>query len=199
MVRRGAHAVGRVVLALAVGVVVAMPASAQAIGRPEHLLYEWHPAGSRSGPQLVLEDKVYLTGKFGVQCGKSWYFAIFGAGPWTLDTTADTLSGTGQFPSGSVGMGSTYRNSEINYFDFKSAGPVTMTLSGTATYEAAVGTLALKVYRMTKARELHGHRIKAKKVLSASCAIPFDAPNFYYEPPVAEPSPEAIPPESSED
>ena len=38
-----------------------------------------------------------------------------------------------------------------------------------------VGTLALKLYSYTKPRRHDGHTIKAKKVLSASCSIPFDA------------------------
>jgi len=188
MFRRGALRGAIVVAACAL---LSLPASTAAAGGPEHLLYEWTPNGRENGPQLVLEDKNYLTGKFGVQCGSSWYYAIFGAGPWTLSTTTSTLSGTGEFPGGSVGKGSSYRNSEVDFFDFKSAGPVVMTLSGSATFAAATGTLGLKVYTMTKARKRHGRKIKPKKVLSASCEIPFDAPNFYYEPPVAEtPAPE---------
>ena len=66
-----------------------------------------------------------------------------------------------------------------------------MTLSGTATNAAAIGTLAVKVYTMTKARKRHRHKIKPKKVLSASCSIPFNAPNFYYQAPSTEtPAPE---------
>lgn len=149
-------------------------------GGPEHLLYEWMPNGQESGPQLVLEEKADLTGKFGVQCGKYWYYAIFGGGehdPWSLSGGA--LSGTGEFPTNSIGRGSSYRNAEIDYFDIKSAGPTTMTLSGSANDAAAVGTLSLKVYSYTKARKVHGHKVKRKKVLSASCAIAFNAPNHY--------------------
>jgi hypothetical protein len=175
MIRRGA-------LAAAICALVGAPAGAQAGGAPVHLLYEWMPGGVESGPQLVLEEKQDLSGKFGVQCGKDWYFAIFGGGgehdPWTIGSSG-ALSGTGEFPGGSVGKGSTYTSSEIDFFDFKSAGPVVLTLSGSATDAAAVGTLALKVYSYTKARKRHGRKIKRKKVLSASCAIQFDAPNHY--------------------
>jgi hypothetical protein len=174
-------------LVLTVCALLFVPTSAQAGGGPVHLLYEWTPNGRESGPQLVLEDKNDLTGKFAVQCGKNWYFAIFGIGPWTLNASTSVLSGTGEFPGGTIGTGSTYRNAEIDFFDFKSAGPTAMTLSGTATDAAAIGTLALKVYRVIKAHKLHGHKMKAKRVLNASCQIPFDAPNFYAPgPPVAE-------------
>jgi hypothetical protein len=191
MLRRGARAIRQGGPAAIACVLLAISASARAAGRPEHLLYEWTPNGREDGPQLVLEYKNYLTGKFAVQCGSSWYFAIFGAGSWGLNTTTGELSGTGEFPAGSIGKGSTYRNSEVDYFDFKSAGPVMMTLSGTATDAAAVGTLAMKVYTLTKARKRHGHKLKPKKVLSASCSIPFNAPNFYYQAPSTEtPAPE---------
>jgi hypothetical protein len=175
MIRRGA-------IAAAICALMGAPVCAQAGGAPVHLLYEWMPGGVENGPQLVLEEKQYLSGKFGVQCGKDWYFAIFGGGgerdPWTIGSSG-ALSGTGEFPGGSVGKGSTYTSSEIDFFDFKSAGPVVLTLSGAANDAAAVGTLALKVYSYTKARKRHGRKIKRKKVLSASCAIRFDAPNHY--------------------
>jgi hypothetical protein len=182
VIRRGACVMLRGLLAAVAWALLAVPASAQAASVPDHLLYEWQPNGSESGPQLVLEEKDDLTGRFGVQCGKSWIFSQYGGGgddPWSLSITTGVIAGTGEFPGGSTGIGSTYRNAEINYFDFKSAGPVAMTLSGTATDAAAVGTLGLKVYTMTKARKRHGHTIKPKKVLSASCQIQFDAPNFY--------------------
>jgi hypothetical protein len=182
MSRRGAASIRRGALAAIVCALLGAPACAQAGGGPEHLLYEWMPGGEGDGPQLVLEEKEDLSGKFGVQCGKDWYYAIFGGGgerdPWTISSSG-ALSGTGEFPGGSVGKGSSYRNSEIDFFDFKSAGPVSLTLSGTANDEAAVGTLSLKVYSYTKARKVHGHKVKRKKVLSASCAIPFNAPNHY--------------------
>jgi hypothetical protein len=178
---------------------LAAPVGAQAAGsRILHALYEWHPNGATAGPQLVLENKLDLTGKFGVQCGKTWIFAYFGGGgehdPFSLDATTGALSGSGDFPTGTVGMGSTYRSSEINYYDFKSAGPLAMTLSGQATQAAAVGTLSLKLYAVTKPRGHGAHKAKPKKVLSASCAIPFDAPNFYAEAPAA---PEPPPPAES--
>jgi hypothetical protein len=193
MTRRGARTIRRGALALAVCALLAVPASVQAGGGgPVHLLYEWMPNGEESGPQLVLEEKEDLSGKFGVQCGKDWYFSIFGGGgerdPWSISSSGE-LSGTGEFPGNSVGKGSSYRNAEIDFFDFKSAGPTSLTLSGTANDAAAVGTLSLKVYSYTKARKVHGHKVKRKKVLSASCAIPFDAPN-HYAPSAETPSPE---------
>ena len=94
-----------------------------------------------------------------------------------------------EFPTGTVGIGSTYRNAEVNYFDFKSAGPLVMTLSGQATAAAAVGTLSLRLYSYTKAHKHDGHKVRRKKILSASCAIQFDAPN-HYAPSAETPSPE---------
>jgi len=181
MDRRGAAWTRRGALAVLACALLGVPALAQAGGGPEHLLYEWMPDGQESGPQLVLEEKTDLTGKFGVQCGKDWYYAIFGGGehdPWTIGSSG-ALAGTGEFPTNTVGKGSTYRSSEIDFFDFKSAGPVSMTLSGTANDAAAAGTLSLKVYSYTKAHKVHGHKVKRKKVLSASCAVPFNAPNHY--------------------
>ncbi len=180
MTRRGAAWIRRGALAALACALLGGPACAQAGGGPVHLLYEWMPNGQESGPQLILQEKTDLTGKFGVQCGKTWVFSYYGGGehdPWTL--SGGEISGTGEFPTGSVGIGSSYRDAEVNYFDFKSAGPTTMTLSGTANEAAATGTLSLKVYRYTKAHKVHGHRVKGKKVLSESCAIQFNAPNHY--------------------
>jgi hypothetical protein len=182
MLRRGAAPIRRGALALVACALLGVPASAQAGAGPAHLLYEWMPNGEESGPQLVLEEKTDLSGKFAVQCGKDWYFAIFGGGgerdPWTI-SPSDMLSGTGEFPAHTVGKGSSYRNAEVDFFDFKSAGPVSMTLSGSANDAAATGTLSLRVYSYAKASKRHGHKVKGKKVLSASCAIAFDAPNHY--------------------
>jgi hypothetical protein len=181
MDRRGAASIRRGALALLACALLGVTASAQAGGGPEHLLYEWMPGGEGNGPQLILQEKADLTGKFGVQCGKDWYYSIFGGGehdPWTI-SSGGALAGTGEFPTNTVGKGSTYRNSEVDFFDFKSAGPVSMTLSGTANDAAASGTLSLKVYSYTKAHRVHGRKVKRKKILSASCSIPFDAPNHY--------------------
>ncbi len=181
MDRRGAASIRRGALALIGCALLGVPACAQAGGGRVPLLYEWMPNGEESGPQLILQEKTDLTGKFGVQCGKDWYFAIFGGGehdPWTL-SSGGALSGTGEFPTNSVGKGSSYRNAQIDFFDFKSAGPTSMTLSGTANDAAATGTLSLKVYSYTKPHKVHGHKVKGRKVLSASCAIPFNAPNHY--------------------
>jgi hypothetical protein len=193
MTRPGGRTIRRGACALLACALLGAPACAQAGGGPLHLLYEWMPNGEEDGP-LVLQEKTDLTGKFGVQCGKSWIFTYYGGGehdPWTL--SGGEIAGTAEFPTGSVGIGSTYRSSEVNYYDFKSAGPVLMTLSGTANDAAAVGTLSLKLYAYTKAHKVHGHKVKRKKVLSASCAIQFDAPNHYApEAPSAEtPSAEA--------
>ncbi len=155
------------------------PASAQA-GATRALLYEWQPNGPEAGPQLILQEKLDLTGKFGVQCGKTWIFSYYGGGehdPWSI--SGGQISGTGEFPTGTAGIGSTYRNAEINDYDFKSAGPLVMTLSGQANAAAAVGTLSLRLYAYTKAHKHNGHKVKRKKVLSASCVIQFDAPNYY--------------------
>ena len=170
-------------LAACVGALLTEPAAAPA-GPTRALLYEWLPNGPEAGPQLILEEKLDLTGKFGVQCGKGWIFSYFGGGehpPITLDTATGTISGTDSFPGGAVGIGSSYRAAEVNYYDFKSAGPLVMTLNAQASTAAAVGTLGLKLYSYTKARRHGSHKIKSKKILSASCSIPFDAPNHYAE------------------
>jgi hypothetical protein len=160
--------------------------SAAALSRS--LLYEWEPNGETSGPQLVLEEKSDLTGKFGVQCGSIWVFSYFGGGPnppLSLSRETGVIAGTESYPTNTVGIGSSYRAAEVDYYQIKSAGPVVLTLSGQATQAVATGTLALKVYRYTKAHRVHGRKVKAKKVLRASCSVAFDAPNHYYEPPAA--------------
>lgn len=172
-----------------------LTAAAQAGGPIPHDLYEWHPNGERNGPQLILEDKVDVSGKFGVQCGKEWIYTYYGGGgsndPFTLNASTGAIAGSALFPAGTVGLGSDYRNAEINFYDFKSAGPTQVTLSGQATPAAATGVLGLRLYRLVKPR----HRgAKAKRELSASCQVHFEAPNFYYEPPAP---PEAPPQESS--
>jgi hypothetical protein len=104
-------------------------------------------------------------------------------GGFSLDTATGALSGAVEFPQGSVGIGSSFRSAEINWYDFKSGGPLQASLSGTATASAAVGTLALKLYKLSKPAK-HGKRAKKhaaarKRTLAASCQISFDAPNLY--------------------
>jgi len=182
-------------LAACLGALLAAPADAPA-GAIRALLYEWQPNGPEAGPQLILEEKLDLTGKFGVQCGKGWIFSYFGGGehpPITFDAATGTISGTDSFPTGTAGIGSSYRAAEVNDYDFKSAGPLVMTLNAHATSAAAVGTLSLQLYAYTKARKHGSHKVKSKKILSASCSIPFDAPNHYAE--AAAPSSESPSPE----
>lgn len=159
-------------------------------------LYEWHPNGEGTNPQIVLEEKLDLSGKFDVQCQRVWIFLPIGGGgtadPFKL--TNGTLSGSYLFPTKDAGYGSSATSAEINYNDFHNAGPLDVQLSGTATAEKAVGTLSLKLYRLVKVKR-HGHR-KLEKELSASCAVHFEAPNFYYEAPAAAESP---PPETGEE
>ena len=181
VIRRIAPLVG--VLALLV-----IPSAAQSKG-PSRLLYEWQPNGEGTGPRLELEDKTEVTGRFGLKCGRDWIYAIFGGGAFVLDEASETLSGTAHFPAGSVGRGSSYRSSEVDFFDFKSAGPVVMSLNAHANFMAAIGTIAMKVYAFTKPHGHGAHRTKRREVLSDSCSIPFDAPNHYYEVPAAPESP----------
>jgi hypothetical protein len=170
---------------LAISCTLTLSASAAAAGPPVKDLFEWLPNGERNGPELVIEAKgtgAVVSGKFGVQCGKNWLFAIYGGG-FTLDQATGMLTGTANYPAGSIGMGSTYRNAEINFFDFKTAGPVSMTLDAQTSTAAAVGTISFKRYTVIPAHGRPPHRTKAKKLLSASCSLQFDAPNFYYQPP----------------
>ena len=137
-------------------------------------LFEWLPNGERNGPELVIEAKGtgdFISGKFGVQCGKSWLFAIYGGG-FTLDQATGMLTGTASYPAGSIGMGSSYRNAEINFFDFKSAGPVTFTLDAQTSAAAAVGTLSLKRYSVIAAHGRPPHRTKARKLLTPGVRPP---------------------------
>lgn len=162
---------------------LAAPAAAHAA---RAYLWQWQPDGEEAGPQLILQDKVSVTGKFGVSCGRSWLFSYYGGGehpPFGFDQATGAISGTEDFPADTVGIGSSYRAAEVNFFDFKSAGPVVMTLSAQGSQAAAVGTLGLKLYSYTRAHGHGRHRVKAKKVLSASCQIAFDAPNYYAEAP----------------
>ncbi len=192
-----ARVIRRVMLLLGVSALLVPLAIARAGGLRAYL-YEWQPNGQGTGPMLVLEEKQDLTGKFGVLCGKEWIFSYFGGGehpPFTFDVAAGTISGTESFPTNTVGRGSSYRAAEIDDYDFKSAGPVVMTLNAQASAAAAIGTLSLQVYGYTKAHGHGRHRVKAKKTLKESCSIPFDAPNYYApSAPVAE-SPEAPSPE----
>ncbi len=161
-------------------------------------IWEWKPNGPEAGPQVVLEHKPspWVSGRFGVQCGKHWLYSIFGLA-FKIDAVPGTISGTVGFATNSVGLGSSYRGAEIDFFDFKSAGPVTVTINAQETPASAVGTLALKLYSYTKPRRHDGHTIKAKKVLSASCSIPFDAVDEAPGPPepAGEPRPSAPGPE----
>lgn len=187
------RALARGACVVALALASSVPSSARAAAaRPQHDLYEWHPQGEDQGPELMLEDKLDLTGKFAVQCQKTWVFVEFGGG-FQLDTTSGALSGSVEFPKGSVGIGSSFRGSEVNWYDFKSGGPLQATLAGQATAAAAIGTLSLKLYTTSKPR---GHtrgksKAKPKKKLSASCEISFDAPNLYA--PQAPGAPEAEP------
>jgi hypothetical protein len=171
-----------------------VPAAAAAGGPPVHELYEWHPNGERNGPELELIYKNgELNGKFGAECGKTWIFASLGV---LLNQSTEQMSGTYTDPVQSVGIGSSYRNSEINWYDFKSGGPLRVSISGTATFEKAVGTLSLSLYHMVKPKHKAGRpKPKAKRELTSSCDIHFEAPNFYFQPPAA---PEAPPAEPSE-
>ncbi|MGD0454623.1 MAG: hypothetical protein ABSB69_13585 [Solirubrobacteraceae bacterium] len=184
----------RVMLVLSIGA-LAVPLAVARAGGLRAYLYEWQPNGPQTGPLLVLQEKLDLTGKFGVQCGKGWIFSYFGGGehpPITFDTATGTISGTESFPTNTVGIGSSFRAAEVDYYDIKSAGPVVMTLNAQASAAAAVGTLGLKLYGYTKAHGHGAHRVKAKKVLKASCEVPFDAPNYYAE--AAAPTGESAPP-----
>ncbi len=176
---------------LVICMTLATAAPAGAAAPPVKDLFEWLPNGEGNGPELVIEAKGtgdFISGRFGVQCGRSWLFAIY-AGGFTLDRATGMLTGTASYPAGSVGMGSSYRNAEINFFDFKSAGPVTFTLDAQTSPAAAVGTLSLKRYTVVAAHGRAPHRTRARRVLSASCSMQFDAPNHYFEPPAAETSP----------
>ncbi len=159
------------------------PSMALAGGGVSHVLYEWHPGGEGTDPQLVLEEKADLSGKFDVQCGRVWIFLPIGGGgtadPFKL--SGETLSGSYLFPTKDAGYGSSGVGAEVNYNDFHNAGPLDVTLSGTATAEKALGTLTLKLYKLAKVKR-HGHK-KLVKTLSAGCAVHFEAPNFYYQPP----------------
>ncbi len=181
---------------LAICATLATATSACAAAAPVKDLFEWMPNGERNGPELVIEAKGtgdFISGRFGVQCGRSWLFSIYGGGV-TLNHATGMLTGTASYPAGSIGMGSSYRNAEINFFDFKSAGPVTFTLDAQTSAAAAVGTLSLKRYTVIAAHGRPPHRTKARKLLSASCSIQFDAPNHYYEPPAPAESPAESPP-----
>ncbi len=181
-------------LALAAGVGALQASAALARGQ----IWEWKPNGPETGPQVVLQHKIepYVSGRFGVQCGKHWLYSIFGLA-FNISAVPGTISGTASFATNSVGMGSSYRNAEIDFFDFKSAGPLVVRISAQDTPASAVGTLALKLYSYTKPRRHDGHTIKAKKVLSASCSIAFDAVDEAPGPPepAGEPRPSAPGPE----
>jgi hypothetical protein len=180
------------VLALASGVAAIDGSAARgAAGRPQHDLYEWHPNGEGNGPMLMLEDKLDLTGRFDVQCQKTWIYVGFGS-VFALNTTTGELSGSVEFPQASIGVGSSYRGAEVNWYDFKSGGPLHATLAGTATPAAATGTLTLKLYSVARARRHRKRRAKPRRTLSASCAISFDAPNVYA--PEGEAPPSEAPP-----
>lgn len=173
----------RLVLAFGVCVLTVPLAAARATGVRDYL-YEWEPNGQEAGPQLILQEKLDLTGKFGVQCGKVWLFTYFGGGehpPFTLDRSTGAISGTYSFPTNTVGAGSSYRASEGDYYAVKSAGPMVMTLNAQATTAVAIGTLELKLYGYTKAHGHGAHRVKRRRFLRASCSIAFNAPNRYAE------------------
>jgi len=170
----------------------AAPAGARVL----HPLYEWHPEAV-SGPQVLIQEKVDLSGKFDEKCGSVWIYTSFGGGgaadPFKL--TGETLSGSEDFPTNTAGYGSSPRSAEVNFFDFHNAGPLDFTLAGTATEQKAVGTLTLHLYKLVKIKHPARHRPKVKKVLQVGCVVPFEAPDYYYEPPAA---PESPPPETGE-
>jgi len=175
MVGPEARATRRALLAVAAGAPLLLTASAQAT-IPTFALYEWMPNGSHSGPQLVIQYKpdLYVTGRYGLQCGNTWIFAIYSGG-FALNPATGALSGTIESPAGAIGKGTSYTNAQIDFFDFKSAGPVTMTIDAQVTDTAVTGTISAKIYRYAKAHKHGKRRIKRQKLLATSCAIPFEA------------------------
>lgn len=134
---------------------LALAPTALAVGSAGHEYFEWEPNGSTSGPQLLLEVKLDVTGHFGVQCGKYWVYASFGGGeadPITQNAAASTIAGTESFPTNTVGMGSSYEAAEADYQLVRSGGPLVMTINAQVTPsvaqpEAANGTLGLTLYK----------------------------------------------------
>jgi hypothetical protein len=184
-------------LLAATGAVLALCAAVAVAGGgvgASHPIYEWRPHGEGTDPTIMLQEKSDLTGKFDVQCGSLWIASGFGGGgtadPFTF--SGGMLSGSLLFPTGSAGDGSSGVSAEVNYFDFHNAGPLEMQLSGTGTEEKAVGTLTLHLYKLVKVKRRGSHRTSTERELRDDCAVHFEAPNYYYEPPAAaEPSPPA--------
>jgi hypothetical protein len=199
----------RVTILGALATLVALPAALAGAALPTPELFEWVPNGDTSGPQVVLEVKSDVTGHFGVQCGKSWLYTYFGGGesdPINQDAAASTISGTENFLTNEVGIGSTYEAAESDYQLIKHAGPLVMTINAQVTPSvaqpnAATGTLTLTLYNAgsvlpgTTASVARRHRHKvhrkhhrkhskptrttSKPTVVATCQVPFDAPNHY--------------------
>jgi hypothetical protein len=204
--------------ALALLSVLAIATSAQAGGAPAgpggapHSLqsYEWMPNGGAAGPQLVILVKLDITGKFAVQCGKTWIYTYFGGGgagdPITQNAASGAISGTEKYSTNEVGIGSSFLSASTDYYLVKKAGPLVMTLNAQpspwpATRPAgASGTIQLTLYapgstipagkaaaasKRKKHKRKHKAKAKPKTTVVASCQVPFDAPNAYAEHPEA--------------
>ena len=125
-----------------------------AAATPEY--FQWQPNGSTSGPQLLIQVKLDVTGDFGVQCGKYWIYASFGGGeadPIKQNASASTISGSISYPTNTVGIGSSYEAAESDYELVRSGGPLVMTLNAQVTPSiaeptAAPGTLSLTMYTL---------------------------------------------------
>jgi hypothetical protein len=183
--------------------VFAMTGGAQAGGPPSIQQYEWVPNGRENGPFVVIQVKLDVTGKFAVQCGKTWIFSYFGGGPVdpiVQNPSTGAISGTFTFSQSSAGIGSSFLSASTDYYLVKKAGPLVMTLNAQPTTwparapAAASGTLQLTLYSpgsvvpATRAsaagkhkRRKHRGKAKAKPktVVIASCTVTFNATNYY--------------------
>ncbi|HXR28815.1 MAG TPA: hypothetical protein VN772_04485 [Solirubrobacteraceae bacterium] len=170
---------------------------------PAIQLYEWLPNGRENGPFVVIEVKRDITGKFAVECGKTWIFSYYGGGeadPIIQNLSTGAISGTYTFSQNSAGIGSTYLSASTDYYLVKKAGPLVMTMNAQPTPwpvrapAAASGTLKLTLYTpgsvvpATTAsgaskhkRRKHKGKAKAKPKTSvvASCTVAFNAANYY--------------------
>jgi hypothetical protein len=176
--------------------------SAPGVAAPSREDYEWMPNGQGAGPELVILVKLSITGKFAVQCGKTWIVSYFGGGPKppvVQDPVSGEISGTEVFGAQSAGIGSTFASASSDYYLVKRAGPLVMKLTAQPSPwparipASASGSLQLTLYapgsavpaagaRAASSHKKKRRRAKAKTVVAATCTIPFTAPNHYYEP-----------------